>query len=189
MENPRLYIIAGPNGAGKTTASFTVLPEVLDCNEFVNADEIAKGLSPFKPEEVAIQAGKLMLQRIDQLLERQETFAIETTLATNGYVKLIEKAHDLGYQVFLLFFWLDSPKTAEKRVAMRVKEGGHNIPVEVINRRYWRGLSNFFNKFVTAVDYWAIYDSNDKTSLIASSDRISNPKLFNELRLCLNRKK
>lgn len=140
MNKQRLYIIAGPNGAGKTTASFTVLPEVLDCREFVNADEIAKGLSPFNPEEVAIQAGKLMLQRIDYLLKSRETFAIETTLATKSYKNTIEKAKALGYAVILLFFWLPSPQMAEQRVAMRVKEGGHNIPKDVIYRRYWAGL-------------------------------------------------
>lgn len=96
MNPPVLYIIAGCNGAGKTTASMSVLPQVLDCREFVNADEIAKGLSPFKPEEVAIEAGKLMLQRIDWLLSRRATFAIETTLATKSYKNLVLKAKDLS---------------------------------------------------------------------------------------------
>lgn len=161
MNKPTLYIIAGCNGAGKTTASMSVLPEVLDCREFVNADEIAKGLSPFKPEEVAIEAGKLMLKRIDYLLSKEETFAIETTLATKSYRNLVEHAKMLGYTVVLLFFWLPSPEMAEKRVANRVAEGGHNIPVEVIHRRYWLGLQNLFNIFEPIVDLLSIYDNRD----------------------------
>ena len=106
---PKLYIIAGCNGAGKTTASYTVLPEMLDCREFVNADEIAKGLSPFNPESVAIDAGRLMLQRMDDLLIAGEDFAFETTLATRSYVKFIDQAHAMGYFVSLLFFWLPTP--------------------------------------------------------------------------------
>lgn len=104
-DKPTLYIIAGCNGAGKTTASMSVLPEVLNCREFVNADEIAKGLSPFNPEEVAIEAGKLMLRRINLLLSRHATFAIETTLATKSYKNLVKTAQASGYQVVLLFFW------------------------------------------------------------------------------------
>ena len=123
-----LYIIAGCNGAGKTTASFTVLPEMLGCREFVNADEIAKGLSPFNPEGVAIQAGRLMIDRIIHLLKEGETFAFETTLATRSYVKLIQRAQKRGYFVTLLFFSLSSPEQAIARVAKRVSQGGHNIP-------------------------------------------------------------
>ncbi len=104
MTNPTLYVIAGCNGAGKTTASYSVLPSLLECREFVNADEIAKGLSPFNPESVAIEAGKLMLQRIDLLLGQQKTFAIETTLATRSYASLVKRAHARGYQVVWLFF-------------------------------------------------------------------------------------
>ena len=176
--NPILYIIAGPNGAGKTTASMNILPDLLDCNEFVNADEIAKGLSPFKPEEVAVQAGKLMLERIDSLLSQGASFAIETTLATRSYKKLVEQAQSLGYSVQLLFFWLESPEMACKRVAKRVSEGGHNIPVEVIYRRYGLGLENLFDIFMPIVDYWAIYDNNFETKLIGDSNGIEDLTKF-----------
>lgn len=169
--NPMLYIIAGPNGAGKTTASMNILPSLLDCNEFVNADEIAKGLSPFKPEEVAVQAGKLMLERINSLLSQTVSFAIETTLATRSYKKLVEQAQSLGYSVQLLFFWLESPEMACQRVAKRVSEGGHDIPVETIYRRYQLGLDNLFNIFIPIVDYWSLYDNNFDTKLIANSDK------------------
>lgn len=155
-----LYIIAGCNGAGKTTASFTVLPEMLGCREFVNADEIAKGLSPFNPEGVAIQAGRLMIDRIIHLLKEGETFAFETTLATRSYVKLIQRAQKRGYFVTLLFFSLSSPEQAIARVAKRVSQGGHNIPKEVILRRYDAGLQNFFQLYTPIVDYWTLYDNS-----------------------------
>lgn len=155
-----LYIISGCNGAGKTTASYTVLPDILKCREFVNADEIARGISPFNPEDVAIEAGRMMLMRIDYLLSRGITFAIETTLATKTYVNLVERAQAEGYQVKLLFFWLNSPELAIKRVAERVSNGGHNIPEEVIRRRYVKGINNLFHLFANIVDYWEIYDNS-----------------------------
>ena len=136
MAEKNLYIISGCNGAGKTTASYSVLPKLLDCKQFVNADEIAKGLSPFCPESVAIQAGKLMLLRIEELLATDETFSIETTLATRSYSELVKRAQEKGYKVTLLYFWLSSPELAVERVARRVREGGHNIPKDVIYRRY-----------------------------------------------------
>jgi len=139
---PNLYIIAGCNGAGKTTASYTILPEILDCREFVNADNIAAGLSPFNPESVAIEAGRIMLKRIDELLNEGADFALETTLSTRSYVPFIKKAKQAGYEVTLLYFWLDSPQTAYNRVAKRVSEGGHDIPIDVIKRRYFRGIKN-----------------------------------------------
>ena len=175
---PILYIIAGPNGAGKTTASFNVLPTLLNCREFVNADEIARGLSPFDVESVAIQAGKLMLERIEFLLKQGQTFAIETTLATTSYTNLVSRAQGLGYEVHLLFFWLSSPEVAYERVARRVKEGGHNIPGGVIERRYWRGLKNLFEKFMPIVDYWAIYDNNSTTNLMAEKDSVFDEITF-----------
>ncbi len=155
-----LYIIAGCNGAGKTTASFTVLPEMLNCREFVNADEIAKGLSPFNPEGVAIQAGRLMIDRIIHLLKEGQTFAFETTLATRSYVKLIQQAQKRGYFVTLLFFSLSSPEQAVARVAKRVSLGGHNIPTDVILRRYDAGLENFFKLYTPICDYWTLYDNS-----------------------------
>lgn len=156
-----LYIISGCNGAGKTTASYTVLPEILGCKEFVNADEIARGLSPFNPTSVAIEAGRLMLQRIDDLLARDESFSIETTLATRSYVKLVERAKGQDYRVSLLYFWLNSPQLAMRRVAERVAKGGHDIPKSTIIRRYAAGIDNLFKLFIPRVDYWGIFDNSD----------------------------
>ncbi len=190
MDNPRLYIIAGCNGAGKTTASMTVLPDVLDCREFVNADEIAKGLSPFNPEEVAIEAGKLMLNRIDFLISQHVTFAIETTLATRSYKKLVIRAKECGYTVILLFFWLPSPGMAEERVATRVASGGHNIPKDIIHRRYWAGIQNLFDIFVPIVDFWSMYDNNEDSKVIVERNIIVDSDKFNSIKnICQSRNK
>ena len=156
-----LYIIAGCNGAGKTTASFTMLPEMLNCREFVNADEIAAGLSPFNPEGVAIQAGRLMIDRTIYLLKEGGSFAFETTLGTRSYVKLIHQARKRGYFVTLLFFSLNTPEQAVRRVAKRVSMGGHNIPEDVIYRRYEAGLQNLFRLYIPICDYWALYDNSN----------------------------
>ncbi|MDE6012908.1 MAG: zeta toxin family protein [Prevotella sp.] len=167
-----LYIISGCNGAGKTTASYTVLPEILDCREFVNADEIARGLSPFNPESVAIEAGRLMLQRIEELLGKDVTFSIETTLATKSYINLVRNAQKQGYSVKLLFFWLRNPELAIQRVAERVENGGHNIPESIIRRRYIAGISNLFRLFMNEVDSWVIFDNSENPrKQIASGGR------------------
>lgn len=142
MSNKRLYIIAGCNGAGKTTASYTILPEILDCKEFINADEIAKGLSPFQPEKVAFEAGRIMLNRINELLLNGRSFAFETTLATKSYKNIIIEAQEKGYQTTLLFFWLRTIELAKERVKTRVLEGGHDIPPKIIERRYLNGIRN-----------------------------------------------
>ena len=178
-----LYIIAGCNGAGKTTASFTVLPEMLKCREFVNADEIAAGISPFNPEGVAIQAGRLMIDRIIQLLKDGETFAFETTLATRSYVKLIQQAKKRGYFVTLLFFSLSSSEQAQRRVAQRVSMGGHNIPSDVIVRRYEAGLQNLFQLYMPVCDYWTLYDNSNCPAIrIASGFGTEKIEVFDKER-------
>ncbi len=187
LENLRkLYIIAGCNGAGKTTASYTILPKILTCKEFVNADEIAKGLSPFQPEKASIQAGKLMLNRIKYLLSKGENFAFETTLASKSYLSLLKEARKKEYTITLLFLWLSSPELAIKRVKIRVKEGGHDIPEEIIRRRYESGLKNFFRVFKFSVDHWMLVDnSGEPYRLIAegivNKDHIINQDIWNYL--------
>ena len=141
----QLYIVAGCNGAGKTTASYTILPEILQCKEFVNADEI--------------EAGRLMLQRIEELLQRGESFSIETTLATKSYANLVYRAQASGYRVNLIFFWLESTDLAIQRVAERVRNGGHDIPVQTIKRRYVAGINNLINIYADIVDYWSAFDN------------------------------
>lgn len=150
---PNLYIIAGPNGAGKTTAAKTILPEILNVKEFVNADEIARGLSPFNPEAVAFEAGRIMRARIHQLIKLNRDFSFETTLSAKNYLALIKELKEKGYFVTLLFLWLRNVEIAKRRVAKRVEEGGHNIPGEVIERRFWRGLKNL-TAYLDSVDAW-----------------------------------
>ena len=159
MQHPNLYIIARPNGAGKTTASFNLLPDVLHCPNFVNADEIARGLSPFAPELVAFQAGRIMLQRIEELLPQKVDFAIETTLATRSYVQLVHRAQALGYKVHLIFFFLENEEQAIQRVAQRVRNGGHNIPEEDIRRRFKRGIYNLINLYMPICDSVLVYNN------------------------------
>lgn len=168
-----LYLIAGCNGAGKTTASYTMLPEIWNCREFVNADEIAKGLSPFNPAGVEIQAGRLMLERINEMLEGNDSFSIETTLSTRSYSQLIDRAHERGFKVQLLYFWLPTPDCAIERVQQRVKEGGHNIPIDVIRRRYLAGLRNLFNIYVDKVDEWMLVENLHTPGIIIASGGIA----------------
>lgn len=167
-ETKQLYIIAGCNGAGKTTASYTVLPEILGCQEFVNADEIARGLSPFNPETVMVQAGRLLVKRVDELLAQGATFAIETTLSPRTYRTLIIKAQEMGYRCSLLYFWLDSPEMAEMRVAKRVEAGGHNVPKHVIHRRYRLGLEHLFELYMSCVDYWVLFDNSSLNRVLVA---------------------
>jgi predicted ABC-type ATPase len=186
MPDKNFYIIAGCNGAGKTTASFTILPEILDCREFVNADEIARGLSPFQPEKVAVEAGRIMLHRISELFAKGETFAIETTLATKIYQQKISLAQQQGYSTTLLYFWLSSPELAQERVKTRVAEGGHYIAPEVIERRYWQGLHLLFANYLPLVDRAFIFDnSSGKPVLVADKStngfQISNLGLYQKL--------
>ena len=188
MKEKNLYIIAGCNGAGKTTASFTILPEILDCKEFVNADEIAKGLSPFQPEKVSFEAGRIMLHRISELVSQNENFAFETTLSTRSYKNRILDAKAKNYNVTLLFFWLKNPELAKERVKTRVLEGGHNIPEDIIERRYYKGINNLFEIYLSIVDQALVFDNSegrpDLIAEISASEElhILNETKFNELK-------
>lgn len=192
---PDLYIIAGCNGAGKTTASFTILPEILHCREFVNADEIARGLSPFQPENVSFQAGRIMLERINELLHMGESFAFETTLTTLSYLKTIEIAKQNGYNVTLLYLWLNNVNLAIERVSIRVKDGGHNIPEEIIIRRYHKGIHNLLTKFIPRCDYWLVADNSEKPlkfvaqGFAASSFEIYNAEVWQKINHQANEKR
>jgi predicted ABC-type ATPase len=181
---PNLYIIAGCNGAGKTTASFTILPEILKVKEFVNADSIAAGLSPFNVESVAFEAGRIMLERINLLMQEKEDFAFETTLSTRSYVSLIKKARINKYKINLLYFWLISPDFAKQRVAKRVSQGGHNIPDDIVERRYYRGIGNLLNLYIPIVDNWIVIDNMKEPKIIAKGtmkgeNMILNSELWN----------
>lgn len=176
---PNLYIIAGCNGAGKTTASMTILPEILDCQEFVNADEIARGLSPFQPEKVAFEAGRIMLNRMNHLLEKGEDFAFETTLSARSYVNFIKRAREKGYKVTLVFVWLESVELAKQRVAERVKKGGHSIENDVIERRYKAGLKNLNELYIPICDDWIVFDNSKILQVIAQGNFNISIEIYN----------
>jgi predicted ABC-type ATPase len=173
-----LYIIGGCNGAGKTTASYTILPEMLNCKEFVNADSIASGLSPFKPESVAFEAGRIMLNRINELINEKIDFGFETTLSAKSYISLINMARQSGYEITLLYFWLSSPEFAMSRVEERVKKGGHNIANDIIVRRYYRGISNLLKLYIPACDYWIIIDNTDAVSEVVAQGSLNAEKVI-----------
>lgn len=156
----KIIIIAGPNGAGKTTFARSFLPAEAHCPRFINADLIAAGLSPFTPEEQAIKAGRLMLQEITHCVAHGESFAFETTISGLAYVRHIREWKNLGYHVSLFFLALPSAEMAIARVAERVKQGGHDIPEDVIRRRFSVGKQNFETRYRNAVDAWAWYDNS-----------------------------
>ena len=182
---PTLYIIAGPNGAGKTTAAYSLLPDVFKTVEFVNADEIARGISPLNVDSVAFQAGRIMLERLDHLIKEKKSFAFETTLSGLAYLKLIRLARLTGYEITFFFVWLNSMELARERVASRVTKGGHNIPDNIIERRYLKSIKNFL-KYSEEADDWYLYDnSGSKYVLIAKSvegeKEIINFEVFNKI--------
>jgi len=163
-----MYIISGCNGSGKTTASYTLLPEMLECNQFVNSDEFAKSLSPFNPSEASVSASRYMLQKIYYLLVNHMDFCVETTLATRSLMGIINDAKSRGYTVDILYFWLKSPEMAIARVKSRVEAGGHNIPENVVRRRYYMGLNYFFETYAPVCDRWMLADnSSSPFSIVA----------------------
>lgn len=177
-----LYVIAGCNGAGKTTASYSILPDMLYCKEFVNADEIAKGVSPFQPDKVAIEAGRIMLTRIKDLINQNIDFAFETTLATKSYVQFIKDAQSKGYFVTLVFFWLNSPELAIERVKSRVVSGGHDVPEDVVLRRYYTGIINLSKLYLPICNYWLIIDNSEPPfEIVAEGFKTGNIEIVNQI--------
>ena len=178
---PNLFIISGCNGAGKTTASMTVLPETLQCHEFVNCDEMAKGLNPLNPDSAKVAAARLMLPRIRRLIAHDADFAIETTLATKSYHALVKNAQEKGYDVKLLYFWLQSPELALQRVAERVKNGGHNVEEHIVRRRYAAGIRNLFKLYLPVVDYFILIDNSVMPREVIAEGNIHDAvKVYND---------
>ena len=156
----KVVIIAGPNGAGKTTFAREFLPNEAHCPTFINADLIAAGLSPFQPASVAVRAGRLMLEEIEERVRHRQSFAIETTLSGRVYAKKIHDWQTLGYHVKLVFLSLPNSEVAVARVAARVAQGGHNVPEDVILRRFDLGLRNLEYIYKPLVDAWILYDNS-----------------------------
>ena len=164
---PNVYLIGGPNGSGKTTIAKRLLPDFLGVIEYVNADEIAAGLSPFNPQSVAIPAGRLMLERLALLKTRKVDFAFESTLAARNFARFLRDCKSFDYRVNLIYIWLQTPDLALERVRTRVASGGHNIPESVIRRRYERGRINLTQLYLPLCDTWIVYDnSRDEPSLV-----------------------
>ena len=168
---PELFVIAGPNGAGKTTFAKEFLPRFAKCREFVNADLIAGGLSPFSPGAAAMEAGRIMLERIDGLAAQRHTFAFETTLSGRGYLGLFHRLKESGYRIHLVFLWLPRVELAIQRVKERVRRGGHSVPEQDIRRRFDRGVRNLLTEYHPLLDTWALFDnSGSDPRLIAQAD-------------------
>jgi predicted ABC-type ATPase len=159
MSQPPVVMIAGPNGAGKTSAAMTLLPDYLNIREFVNADEIARGLSPFNPNAAAAAAGRIMKGRLDHLIETRQNFAFETTAAGTTRRLILQKCREAGYVTGIVYLYLSSPELAIERVKLRVSQGGHDIPENQIISRYYSGIKNLFAIYVHLADEVEIYDN------------------------------
>lgn len=182
-QTPHVIAVAGPNGAGKTSRAPKLLRERFDLLEYVNADTIAQGLSAFRPETVAFDAGRIMLRRLHQLSTARESFAFETTLAGRAHAGWIRRnKRELGYEFHVMYFWLRSPELAVLRVRQRVRKGGHDIPHEVIRRRYAAGVRNFFGLYQPLANSWGLYDNSvyNNPRLVAVGGENSAPTVFDE---------
>ena len=168
-----VFIVAGPNGAGKTSFALEYLPKEARCLTFINADLIAAGISPLRPETAAIRAGRVMLQLISEYVTRGESFAFETTLSGRTYANLIPRWQQQGCGVKLLFLQLPYPELAINRVRHRVREGGHNVPESIIRRRFHSGLRNFETIYRNLVDEWAVYDNSGERPILLREGRRS----------------
>ncbi len=158
---PHVIVIGGPNGVGKSTAAPLVLQGALQVDEFVNADTIAKGLSAFEPDRVALAAGRIMLGRLQELADSRANFAFETTLASRSFAPWIKGLIEAGYEFHLVYYWLPNAEAAVARVQGRVRDGGHAVPEETIRRRYSRGLTNFFKLYQPLAKHWRVYNNSD----------------------------
>ncbi len=179
---PSLIALAGPNGAGKSTSGPVLLQGTLGITEFVNADLIAQGLSPFAPDRAAVAAGRIMVARLRDLARRRTTFAFETTLAGRAYVRWIVGLIEGGYRFHVIFLWLPSPEHAIARVADRVRRGGHHVPDDVVHRRYHGGLRNFFRLYRPLATTWRFYDNAGETPpcLVASGGKMAATRVVDE---------
>ena len=170
-KEPKFYIIAGPNGAGKTTFARKFLPDYVKCLEFINADLIAGGLSPFVPERAAIRAGRIMVEQIQSLSAQRRNFGFETTLSDKTYVKLFEELKEKGYRIHLFFLWIASPDLGIERIVERVRQGGHYIPDAVVRRRFAKGLTNFVKLYRPILDSWFIFDNSMATPKLIAFEK------------------
>lgn len=180
MNNKNVYIIAGPNGAGKTTFAIKFLPEYAKCSNFVNADLIANGLSPFSPGAAAIKAGKLVLEQIHEFAKKRVDFAFETTLSGKLYVKLFKSLKKKGYKIHIFFLWVPDSDLVVSRIKNRVAQGGHDVPVRDVLRRFNRSIINFFKLYQPLADSWMLFDNAGVTPILIAERRNSKVKIIDE---------
>lgn len=176
MTSKNLYIIAGPNGSGKTTFAREFLPLYAHCENFINADLIAQGLSPFSPSVAAMKAGRLVLQEIQELAEKGADFAFETTLSGKTYLSLLKRLKSKGYQINLFFLWIPSADLALGRIKDRVSSGGHDVPALDVRRRFRRSSRNFFKFYRPLVDSWYLFDNSSSAHSLVAKEK--DGKLF-----------
>jgi predicted ABC-type ATPase len=177
--SPTLYIIAGPNGAGKTTFAREFLPNYAECKNFINADLIAQGVAPFSPEAAAFRAGRLMLEEIDLHAKRSESFGFETTLSGRSYLSLIRDLKKRGYKVHLFFLWIPTVALALRRVRARVLEGGHDVPEDVVRRRFDRSIRNFLVCYRPLGDSSMLFDNSGATPAILAFEKQGSLRIMN----------
>lgn len=171
MENKNVYIIAGPNGSGKTTFAKKFLPDYAKCQNFINADLIAQGLSPFSPRTAAIKAGRLVLEQIRNMAEKNVDFAFETTLAGKSYISFLKELKRKGYSISIFFLWVPNPKLALRRIKDRVASGGHDVPAADVRRRFHRGLYNFLKLYKPLADTWLLFNNEDIAHRLIARER------------------
>jgi len=180
MKNKNVYIIGGPNGAGKTTFAVKFLPEYVMCPNFVNADLIAQGLSPFSPGAAAIKAGKLVLEEIHRFANRGVDFAFETTLSGKLYVNLFKSFKAKGYKIHLFFLWIPGADLALSRIKTRVAQGGHDVPVRDVLRRFDRSIRNFFNLYQPFIDSWILFNNAGPIPILIAERKNGKVRIINE---------
>lgn len=175
---PRVYVIAGPNGAGKTTFARVFLPEYAQCKNFVNADLIASGLSPFSPSAVEIKAARLMIEQINSLAKRKVDFGFETTLAGKTHLRLLRKLKKRGYSIHLFFLWIPRVELALERIEARVRQGGHSVPARVVRRRFERSMRNLFEHYLLLLDFWMLFDNSLETPRVIAFEKTRQRRVF-----------
>ncbi len=176
-----IILLGGPNGAGKTTAAKVLLPEFLELHTFVNADEVARKIAPQNVEAASVAAGRLMIEQMWALVRDGSSFAVETTCAGKSYVPMLKECKANGWTIALYYLWLSTPEEAISRVAKRVRQGGHHIPSDVINRRFKAGLWNMRHLYLPLADTAAIYDNGDKHRVLIAEKESGLPLVIHDL--------
>ncbi len=180
MKIKNAYIIAGPNGSGKTTFAKTFLPEYAKCDRFINADLIAAGLSPFSPSQVAIKSGRLVLEQIKEYSDNGVDFGFETTMSGVTYLKYFKMLKEKGYKINIFFLWMPSSQLAVARVKDRVAQGGHNVPIEDIKRRFERSMDKFFKEYRLLADKWILFNNAETTPKIIAKKKNAHIEVINQ---------